>query len=103
MSAPDFVDSSGGSAQEIARLKSELESARKRIVQLETSRVVMGDTMYHTSLTMRAAIIEAEIGDGTKAGLAWISDWLTTADLMPDLDEAKQRGGARGWFLGKTR
>lgn len=63
----------------------------------------MGDSMYHTSLTMRAAIIEAEIGDGPEAGLAWISDWLTTADLMPDMEEVTARGGARAWFPGKSR
>lgn len=59
------------------------------------------DVIDNHCIAMQSALIDAELR-GHAAGLAWIHNTLWGPGLLPDLDAARQMGGAQAWFDAKS-
>jgi hypothetical protein len=55
------------------------------------------DIVEHQVLAMQAAIIDAELVS-PEQGMKWIFNTLWGPGNLPDIDEAKELGGAQAWF-----
>lgn len=75
-----------------------IESLQAQISKLNDLQTTLIEIIEHQGLAMQAAVIEAEIGAGPESGLDWIRNTLFGPGLFPDLDEARELGGAQGFF-----
>lgn len=74
-----------------AQLTAERDKAREQLR-------LLGQVFENHGAAMRAAYIEAEIGEGPVAAMQWITNTLVGPGLLPDLEEAQKLGGAQGHF-----
>lgn len=75
---------------EIELLKAELTKSEKRAI-------LFGDLLHQNIIAMRAAIVAGKL-EGLEQGLQWIANTLEGPGHLPDLDEARVRGGAQAMF-----
>ena len=69
----------------------------------ERESLKMVTDMHHDLLVvMQPTLIEWKHGKGAEAALQWIVNTLTGPGHLPDLDEARARGGAQAWFDQET-
>lgn len=74
---------------------------RKATAYVSTARTY-SDVIANHCIAMQAAVIEAHIGKGPDAAMAWIRNTLRGPGLLPDLEQAQALGGAQAWFDAKT-
>ena len=75
---------------EIELLKAELTKSEKRAI-------LFGDLLHQNIIAMRAAVVAGKL-EGLEQGLQWIANTLEGPGHLPDLDEARVRGGAQALF-----
>lgn len=59
--------------------------------------IMFGDIMSHQIIAMRAAVVESQLR-GAENGMEWIVNTLEGPGNLPDLDEARELGGAQALF-----
>ena len=75
---------------EIQLLKSELAKSEKRAI-------LFGDLLHQNIIAMRAAVVAGKL-EGLAQGLQWIANTLEGPGHLPDLDKAREMGGAQAMF-----
>ena len=79
------------------RMKSALPAANAEIASLQRLVIRVADTSAELLLVMQAAVIDGHLQSPEK-GMQWIVNTLSGPGLLPDLDEARNVGGAQAWF-----
>lgn len=79
---------------EIALLQAEYAKSERRAI-------VFGDIVHSQVLAMQAAVIEGHLKTPAH-GLQWIVNTLTGPGHLPDLEEARELGGAQAWWGRET-
>lgn len=81
----------------ITRVLDECERLQKDAVKSERFAINLGDLLARYSIVMRAAVVAAAI-EGPEAGMIWIENTLDGPDNLPDVDDARELGGAQALF-----
>lgn len=69
-------------------------------VKAERRAIMFGDIVAQHTIAMGAAVVEGHL-TSPEAGMQWIVNTLAGPGHLPDLDEARQLGGAQAWFDAK--
>lgn len=102
-SEPDFVDRHVALGERFcAKNVDELVDALAADAAKSERRAIMfGDLMHGQVLAMRAAVVDASLR-GAETGMDWIVNTLEGPGHLPDVDAARELGGAQALFDAET-
>ena len=83
------------------QIENEVQRLHADANKYELRALIFGDIVHNQVLAMQAAVLEGHLNT-PKHGLQWIVNTLTGPGHLPDLDEARARGGAQAWFDQET-
>ena len=83
------------------QIQTEVQRLHADAYKSERRALVFGDIVHSQVIAMQAAVLEGHLNT-PKHGLQWIVNTLTGPGHLPDLDEARARGGAQAWFDQET-
>lgn len=81
----------------VLELVRRLRAAEAEAVKSERRAIEFGDIVHRYTLAMRAAVVAAHL-EGFDHGMRWIYNTLAGPGHLPDLDEARTKGGAQALF-----
>ncbi len=90
----DGCNSTERTLDAVRKLKSESAKSERRAI-------AFGDIVQSQVIAMRAAVVAAKL-EGLDVGMQWIANTLCGPGHLPDLDEAKELGGAQALWDKET-
>lgn len=91
----------GGANGPTIKLRAALLDLIKDANKSERRAVTYGDIVNSHILAMRAAVVAAKL-EGLDVGMQWIANTLCGPGHLPDLDEARELGGAQALWDKET-
>lgn len=83
------------------RIQAEVTRLHVELTRAMRVRIMFGDTISNHCIAMQSAVIDADLRT-PEAGMVWIRNTLCGPGLLPDVEKAKEMGGAQAWFDAKT-
>ena len=90
----DYLQAALAAVEERDRLHAEANKSERRAI-------TFGDIVHSQVVAMQAAVLEGHLKTPAH-GLQWIVNTLTGPGHLPDLDEARELGGAQAWWDRET-
>lgn len=81
----------------VLELVRRMRDAESEAVKSERRAIEFGDLLSQRIIAMRAAVVAGKL-EGLEQGMQWIVNTLDGPGHLPDLDEARAKGGAQAMF-----